>query len=294
MTPLAVLIVEDNPSYALELEILVEKLGYKLTGVVDNSAEAIEAILIEQPDLILMDIDIKGRLTGIEVAEKTKHLTIPVLFITSFGDEIHYQQVQKFNPVGYLVKPVNKYTLESAIALALNNIKLHQDKEETIPSPDIDLDIEMEEAVIPLKEYLFFKKKGIFHKVKIENILFLEASDDYCLVHSDKQTFLISQRLSKMAELLETYSFMRVHRSYVVNLHAILALDPVEQTLDFPKKKVPFSKGNKERLLKNLKMIRWRGCSGQSAVGSQKTIETLQTILVKKNAVSSMSSVPPW
>lgn len=256
MKPLTVLIVEDDSSYSLELEILVEKLGYKITSVVDNSAEAVETILIDKPDLILMDIDIKGRLTGIEVAEKTKHLAIPVLFITSFGDETNYQQAQNLNPVGYLVKPVNKYTLESAISLALNNISLSQNKKEAEEGDKQTIDMEMDEAVIPLKDYLFFKKKGIFHKVKIETILFLEASDDYCLVHSDKHTFLISQRLSKMADILKDYSFMRVHRSYVVNLHAILSLDPTEQILDFPKKKVPFSKGNRERLLKYLKMIR--------------------------------------
>ena len=116
---LDVLIVEDNLSFALELEMLIQEIGYNIVGRVDNSDEALEIILNKQPDFILMDVDIKGNMTGIEIGDKIKHLDIPILFITSFGDDVHYQKAKQTLMVGYLVKPIDKFTLLTSIQLAM-------------------------------------------------------------------------------------------------------------------------------------------------------------------------------
>ena len=90
---LDVLVVEDNLSFALELSMMLEDIGYNVIGQVDNAAEALELIFSKMPDIILMDHDIKGEMTGIELGNKIRHLDIPILYITSFGNEEHYEEV---------------------------------------------------------------------------------------------------------------------------------------------------------------------------------------------------------
>ena len=84
---LNILIVEDSISYSIELEQLASEIGFNVIGVVDNSADALDTIFSTPPDIILMDINIKGKLNGIEIAKKINHLNIPILYITSFNDE---------------------------------------------------------------------------------------------------------------------------------------------------------------------------------------------------------------
>ncbi len=248
---LSILIVEDDLSFALELDMLVREIGYRVIGRVDNSAEALEAIITESPGMILMDIDIKGKLTGIEIAEKIKHLDIPVLFITSFAQETYYNQAKKTNFIGYLVKPINKYSLRSSLEMAIRSIG-NKKKE----SSNNNEGVAAETETFPLKEYLFFKKKGVFQKVKIEEICFLEANDDYCLIHTAKGNFMATQRLTQMEKMLSSYSFMRIHRSYIVNLKGITSIDTGDNVVFLNEKQVPYSRSKKDALLAQINLIK--------------------------------------
>lgn len=253
---LSILIVEDDLSFALELDMLVREIGYNVIGRVDNSAEALETIMTESPDMILMDIDIKGKLTGIEIAEKISHLDIPVLFITSFAQETYYNQAKKTNFIGYLVKPINKYSLRSSLEMAIRSIsnkKIDITSEENPESQKGELE---ETETFPLKEYLFFKKKGVFQKVKIGEILYIEANDDYCLIHTADSNFIASQRLSQMETILENYSFMRIHRSYLVNLKGITSIDTSDSVVFLNEKQVPYSRSKRDALLEQINMIK--------------------------------------
>lgn len=255
---LSILIVEDDLSFALELDMLVREIGYRVIGRIDNSSEALESILTESPDLILMDIDIRGKLTGIEIAQKIKHLPIPILFITSFGQEEYYKQAKATNSIGYLVKPINKYSLQSALEMAIRSLQESSVKADSTQKQE---DISQEglaetEDTFPLKDFLFFKKKNVFQKVKIADILYVEANGDYCIVHTEEGNFIASLRLSQMEEMLKNYTFLRVHRSYLVNLQAITSVKPTDNIIHLNDKQIPFSRNNKDLLLEQIRMIK--------------------------------------
>lgn len=233
---LSVLIVEDNLSFALELQMQVEELGYNVLGRVDNSAEALDTILSEQPDIILMDIDIKGKLTGAEIGERIRHLNIPILFITSFGDDAHYAAAQKSNMVGYLVKPVDKYSLRTALQLAFQNAQQ--------PKPILNPD--RGEGHFLSKDYLFFKKKEAYHKVPIRSIAFIRSSNNYCETITDQnETFITRINISQMEELLPQKDFMRTHRQYIVRLDKIDAVNFQDNTLKVAGEELPVSRGKR-------------------------------------------------
>jgi len=106
MTAVKILIVEDDPLCIIDLKILVEELGYQLIGVVDNSTDVFETLENNKPDIILMDIGIKGEKNGIEIAKELANQSIAIIFITSYIDDV-------VAPCGYLVKPFNHFTLEA-------------------------------------------------------------------------------------------------------------------------------------------------------------------------------------
>jgi DNA-binding LytR/AlgR family response regulator len=244
--PIAVLIVEDDFSFALELEMLVQAIGYRVAGVVDNSASALEIIYSERVDFILMDINIKGRMTGLELGKKIRPPPPPILYITSLGDEMHYEEAQKSNMVGYLVKPIDKYTLHTAISLAVG--QLFASLKESKPGQTA------EEFLF--EEYLFLKKNNIYHKVAERDIVLVEGSDNYVNIRlRDGRVFLLRKTLQMMVDILSETLFLRVHRSYLVNMAAIDHFDTQENLLRVGETTIPLSRQRRVELEKMIRKV---------------------------------------
>lgn len=240
---LNILIVEDDLSFSIELEMLVKKIGYQVVGVADNSATALELIFSKSPDFILMDIDIHGSLTGTQIGEKIKHMDIPVLFITSFGDEEHYQAAQKSNTVGYLVKPVDKYSLRTAIDLAFKQAISSKQNEDMMSSEGED------ENSFILRNSFFFKKKGIHHKVVIKDIVYIKSDENYCEIHTAKgESFLARITLAKVEQILPTDLFLRIHRQYIIKTESIESIDFQDSVLMIGNKTLPVSRSRRKIL----------------------------------------------
>ncbi|MCG8327380.1 MAG: response regulator transcription factor [Chitinophagales bacterium] len=232
--------MEDDLSFALELGILIKKIGCSVIRPVDHSAEALELIYSESPDLILMDINIKGRMNGVEIGQKIRHLEIPILYITSFDDEVIYQEAKKSRMIGYLVKPVSKYSLTTAINLAISNAKMMSQTEEKNQAKTGDF---------VFRETLFFKKKNIYHKVQLSEIVYVEADDKYCLTHTvTNEKFVARIAISKMERNLPREQFFRIHRSYLVGLNKISSVNFFEGTLRVGEKELPISRANRKLL----------------------------------------------
>lgn len=120
MESASILIVEDEVTIARYLETLLVDLGYKITDKVNNGEDAIRSAKECRPDLVLMDIRIKGEMDGIEAAEAIQSLqNIPVIFVTAFAEEERSKFSRMKMPFGYLLKPVKKKDLEVSIEMAL-------------------------------------------------------------------------------------------------------------------------------------------------------------------------------
>ena len=115
-----VLIVEDELIVALELKSRLLDLGYAICGIVASGEEAVELTAMEIPDLILMDINIKGAYDGVKTSEILKvDYDIPIIFITAFSDPKTLQRVKVTEPYGYIIKPFEERELHTAIEIAL-------------------------------------------------------------------------------------------------------------------------------------------------------------------------------
>lgn len=244
-TSISILIVEDDASFALELEMLIQDIGYQVAGVADSAASALEEIYSKRVDFILMDVDIKGKMTGLELGKKIRPIKIPILYITSFGTKEHYEEAQKSNIVGYLVKPIDKYTLQTAISLAVGQLfaALKDGKQ-----------LSADEFLF--EEYLFLKKDSVYHKVAERDIMLVEGSDDYVKIRLfDGRSFILRKTLQIMERALSEALFIRVHRSYLINVTAIEQLDTQDNLLLVGDTAIPLSRKRRLGLEKLIRKV---------------------------------------
>ena len=148
-TKARILIVEDEAIVAADLEALVNNQGYEIYGVISTAEKALEAIAKEQPDLVLMDIVLKGAMDGIEAAvEIRSRWQIPVIFCTGYADEKRLQKAKLSLPFGYILKPFNDRNIKVTIEMALYAAKVdaqRQKMEEDLRTYQIELEMQNEE-----------------------------------------------------------------------------------------------------------------------------------------------------
>ena len=115
-----ILIVEDEKDVAQLVERHLKRLGYTVAATVDNGEEALNLVAKARPDLALMDIEIQGRMDGIELAERfRKQHDVPVIFLTGRSDDETLERVRRSESFGYLLKPFRLGELKAGIELAL-------------------------------------------------------------------------------------------------------------------------------------------------------------------------------
>lgn len=240
---LNILIVEDNLSFALELEMLLDEMNYNVMARVDNSAEALDIIFSQNPDLILMDIDIKGNLTGVEIGQKIKHLGIPILYISSIQNEETFKAAEESNLIGYLIKPIAKFSLQTSVQLAIEKAySLKSQREKTTREPE------------PVENFLskdrfFFKKAGTYHKVKIADIAYIKSDDNYCQTTTiQNQTFMTRITINKFESLLPSGLFIRTHRQYIVQINQIDTINFQDGVLKINQKEIPVSRTKRKEM----------------------------------------------
>jgi len=241
---LDVLIVEDSLSYALELEMICADLNLNVLESVANSASALDVIFAHSPDLILMDIEIGGKLSGLELGEKINHLDIPIIFITSHSDKSSLKRALNSNIAGYLIKPISEEKIKATI-----NELIGQKSKNTQDDSAADSDQK------PIKS-LYFLKDDVYQKINLSEILYVESNDNYCQFHfQDGSKNLVRTTMKEVESNLHRANFMRCHRKYLINCEMIDSIDIRNNLVVLNSDaKVAFSRGKKEALLNLYKL----------------------------------------
>ncbi|MCR4438177.1 MAG: response regulator [bacterium] len=122
-----IMIVEDLNITALDLKNRLRKMGYEVAALAGSGEEAIQKAEQVRPDLILMDIRLKGEMDGVEAAERIRQkLDIPVIYLTAHADDSTLQRAMETRPYGYVLKPFGEKELRITIEMAL-----HRHREES-------------------------------------------------------------------------------------------------------------------------------------------------------------------
>ncbi|RKE90859.1 LytR/AlgR family response regulator transcription factor [Ichthyenterobacterium magnum] len=244
--PIKILVVEDEMLIAANISLELTNLGYEVTGIIPRGEEALMHINENQPDIILMDINLRGKLDGIETVKQIQNqYNIPVIYLTANADEEHFNKAKATNPFAFISKPFKKLDLQHAIELTINRLHLENNqnnnstKDETSP--------------FILSDCIFVKHHERMVKVGIKDILYIEAERNYCRIYSKDKEYLLVITLKDLNVKLPSMHFLRIHRSFIVNLSQI---DEVAGThVVIAKKAIPISKTLRIELLKRLQTI---------------------------------------
>lgn len=238
-----ILIVEDDPNIADTLKDTLEALDHEVLEVFDNGKAVLEFVRDTRPDLILLDIQIKGDIDGVEVAEKLSESTdIPFVFTTAFADEATIKRASSFGPYGYIVKPYGMKDIYAGIEIAMSNHKLIGELKNVKPEP----------AMVS-KDYLFLKVDTRLVKVKEDDILFVEAKGDYVLFKTEEKGYIVHATMKKVEQKLNPSKFLKVHRSFIINLDHVVDIE--DSTVVIGQKVIPVSRSNKEALLSRINLL---------------------------------------
>jgi DNA-binding LytR/AlgR family response regulator len=238
-----ILIVEDDMIIAANISVQLTNLGYEVIGIETRGEEAILHASANTPDIILLDINLKGRVNGIEAAiQIQKFKRIPIIYLTANSDEATFTKAKSTHPYAFISKPFNNLDLQRTIALVVDQIKENNQDTEDIP-----------ENFEVMVDRIFVRHNGRMVKLLLDEILYIEADRNYSNIITSNGNYLISTTLKVVGNEIKNHMFIRVHRSFIVN---IFKLDVVaDNHLEINRKVIPLSKSFKENLLKHLHTI---------------------------------------
>ena len=126
--PPSILVVDDERVIGMALAASLARLGYSSAGLADNGEDAVRLCGEKRPDLVLMDVRLKGRMDGVEAAENiSRQFHTPIIFLTAFWDEDTVARAKQSGPYAFLVKPYEDRDLQTAIELALYKSRMERE-----------------------------------------------------------------------------------------------------------------------------------------------------------------------
>lgn len=245
-----ILIVEDESIVRKDIERSLTKLGYNVIAQADNGEKAIELALEHKPEIALMDIMLKGDMTGIEAAGKIKEaINIPVIFLTAYADEATLNKAKITEPHGYILKPFKEIDLHTTIEMALHKHKKEQ---------ELRVENELLRSLQSFKadaEYLFVKHQSKLIKLNASDIYFVEALKDYVQVVTKEQKYTIHATMKDVEKKMSSKTFQRVHRSFIVNLDKIEAIIGGDLLMQDVNKEIPVGGNYREELGQRINVL---------------------------------------
>lgn len=237
-------IVEDEPIIADYLAQCLSDEGFECIGIADSFDDAKQQLLDVNPDLLLLDINLGNGPDGIDLAHfVNQRLKKPFLFVTSNTDPQTLERVKLTSPSGFVMKPFRKQDLSAQIELAWYAFQVR------IANMQIDF------ANLGLtNDHFFIKDKQKLVKLAYSDVAFVEACDNYSILHTKDSKFIISYSLKHVEVKLPPKDFLRIHRSYMVNLLHISQIMQRSLVL-LDGKEIPISEGHRAELLKRVNLF---------------------------------------
>ena len=245
--PIKILIVEDNVIIADDMQSMLEEIGYEIVDNVIVYEQAVEVLKNNHVDLVLIDIILASDKTGIDLGKHIRDAyNIPFIFVTSNSDRATVENAKTVKPDGYLVKPFEQQDLYTSIEIALSNFNYSKKENST----EIDEAGESFTSNSVLKDSIFVKKQHLYYRIQFKDIQFIKADNVYLEVNTVDKKFLVRSPLKDYLEKLPQNKFYRAHKSYIVNVDHIDAINSKDIMIN--NNLIPISKDFKEFILSSM------------------------------------------
>ena len=242
-----VLIVEDEMVIAARISVELDELGYEVTGMVTRAEQVLLHCKEMPPDIILLDIKLKGSMDGVELAHVlNQEVNIPIIYLTANADEVTFNRAKETLPYAFISKPYKKLDLQRAMELVVSRLNA------THPQRNSE---KVKHTDYILSDRIFVKYRDRMVKIFLNEILFVEAHRAYCKVFTLDKEYLMTLPLKSFESKLSGQYFLRVHRSYIINLQKVDALGDHSESVHIGQHSIPVSKTYREDLINRLRLI---------------------------------------
>lgn len=247
MDKVQIMIVEDDMIIAADIMMQLNQLGYEVTGIFPRGEDALKQLEATKPDIILMDINLKGKMDGIEVGQQIyTRYALPLIYLTANADDATFHRAKATKPFAFISKPFKRSDLERTLALVIS--RLDEKSQATTATSDNN-------ETYLLDDRIFVKQRDRMVKIYTRDILYAEADRNYCKIYTSDKDYLLSIPLGVFEERLQAKEFLRVHRSYVVNVSKIDELSDNCTFVIIGKSHLPVSKSYQDELINRLKLF---------------------------------------
>lgn len=239
MNSLKVLIVENEILIARQLSKYLEKQKYQVTGIARTGEQALELAKHENPDIILMDIDLDGDMDGIQTAAIVhKTLIIPIIYLTNLKDEQTFERASETLPATYLTKPFKNLDVRNAIEMSIKSLSLlSHDK-----AKDVNISVELnlkgqkndQAELYTLKDRLFIKNEdGAYERVMLDEIIYIQTDDHFITLYTQYGERKIKYNLNQFIAFIKNYPIFRINKQTAVNANYVLSIKKQEALLEY-------------------------------------------------------------
>ncbi len=236
------LICENLKNVEIDLKNRLTNMGFDVVYLVESPAKAIEVLNGKRADAVIMDSFPDEEISGLEAAKTiTAKFDIPVIFVVAdVSDDNVSDYILTDSPV--LVKPVKDIELKVNINLAAKLYSLkRQNRHPALASPD--------------EEFIFVRADYKLNKIKVPDIYYIEAKKDYINIHTSENVYTVHSTMRDIMKVLPQNTFIRIHRSYIVNIHKIFSIKYPDLLIEKKMKILPVGGLYRKELFNSLKII---------------------------------------
>jgi DNA-binding LytR/AlgR family response regulator len=245
----SILIVEDESLIALDLSAGLQRDGYHIAGIADHDTGALTIFQQEEVDIVLMDIHLRGKKDGVDTARELLRIRpVPIVYLTALTDDRTVDRVKTTHPAAFLTKPYNMAGVRIAIEVALANFTAAKEQQQGAASV-ISINkpagsVAGNDTILQLDGNIYVKNSVRFVKIALQDILYLEANNNYVSLWTADQKLALRVSLSQLLEKINYGKLVRIHRSYAVNMDKITSFSDAEVWLD--KIQLPLGRNHRE------------------------------------------------
>jgi len=236
-------VVEDDQLIAESLCDILECLEHQVVGTAASGEKALDLLKNTEADLILLDIQLNGGMDGVALAEIIKKdYDLPFIFTTAFADPQTIEKARDMGPFGYIVKPYGIKDIHASLEVAMGTYRSMQELKQS----------QLQESYVR-NNHLYVKMDSRLVKIKDDDILYIEAQGDYAVFKTEKKSYVVHTTMKNIEQKLDPEKFLKVHRSFIVNLDHIVDIE--DTNLLIKEKVIPVSRGNRESLMNRIHTI---------------------------------------
>lgn len=247
MSKIRILIIEDEPDLAEDLQFSLEEIGYDVAGIAANLQDAFGLFYAQDPDIVIVDIMLGAKDDGITFVERINenpHRRKPVIFLTGMNDKATFEKAKKTGPFSYLLKPFNILELQFAIELSIERFV-----------GETQVFSSQKSSAIPIHNSFFVKSGNHMIKLNFTDIRYISVEHKYSEIYLQEKKYIVQLALKDISKSLPQ-SFIQIHRNHIVNITYVDKLNIKDSQVFLQDGSfLPVSKRMKENLIEKLQLL---------------------------------------